>query len=34
MKQTFDCCDLVLDPMTFTSEVDLDMVVTYLYAKN
>ena len=28
------CCDLELDPMTFTSELDLDMVVTYLHAKN
>ena len=31
--QTFGCCDLDLDPMTFTSELDLDMVVTYLLAK-
>ena len=29
-----DCCDLDLDPLTFTSELDLDMVVTYLHAKN
>ena len=34
MKLTFGCCDLTLDHMTFTSEVDLDMVVTYLHAKN
>ena len=34
MKLTFGCCDLALDPMTFTSELDLDMVVTYLHAKN
>ena len=33
-KKTFGCCDLDLDPMTFTSELDLDMVVTYLHAKN
>ena len=30
----FGCCDLALDPMTFTSDHDLDMVVTYLHAKN
>ena len=29
-----DCCDLDLDPLTFISEVDLDMIVTYLHAKN
>ena len=29
-----DCCDLDLDPLTFPLEVDLDMVVTYLHAKN
>ena len=29
-----DCYDLDLDPLTFTSELDLDMVVTYLHAKN
>ena len=29
-----DCCDLDLDPSTFISEADLDMRVTYLYAKN
>ena len=29
-----DCCDLDLDPLTFISEADLDMRVTYLYAKN
>ena len=34
MKLTFGCCDLALDPMTFTSELVLDMVVTYLHAKN
>ena len=34
MKLTFCCCDLALDPMTFTSELDLDMIVTYLHAKN
>ena len=34
MKLTFGCCDLALDPVTFTSELDLDMVVTYLHAKN
>ena len=33
-KLTFPCCDLALDPMTFISELDLDMVVTYLHAKN
>ena len=33
-NETFGCCDLALDPMTFTSELDLDMVVTYLHAKN
>ena len=33
-NKTFGCCDLDLDPMTFTSELDLDMVVTYLHAKN
>ena len=31
--ETFGCCDLALDPMTFTSELDLDIVVTYLLAK-
>ena len=31
---TFGCCDLALDPMTFTSEPDLDIVVTYLLARN
>ena len=29
-----DCCDLALDPLTFISEPDLDIVVTYLHAKN
>ena len=33
-KLTFGCCDLALDPMTFTSELDLPMVVTYLHVKN
>ena len=33
-NETFGCCDFALDPMTFTSELDLDMVVTYLHAKN
>ena len=33
-KKTFGCSDLALGPMTFTSEIDLDMVVTYLHAKN
>ena len=33
-NQTFGCCDLHLDRMTFISELDLDMVVTYLHAKN
>ena len=32
-NETFGCCDLALDPMTFTSELNLDMVVTYLYYK-
>ena len=34
MKLTFGWCDLALDPMTFTSELDLDIVVIYLHAKN
>ena len=34
MKLTFGCSDLALDPMTFTIELNLDMVVTYLHAKN
>ena len=33
-NETFGCCDLALGPMTLTSESDLDMVVTYLHAKN
>ena len=33
-NETFGCCDLALEPMTFTAELDLDMVVTYLHAKN
>ena len=32
-NETFGCCDLALDSTTFTSEHDLDMVVTYLHAK-
>ena len=32
-NEFFGCCDLALDPMTFTSEPDLDIVVTYLHAK-
>ena len=31
-NETFGCFDLDLDPMTI-SELDLDMVVTYLHAK-
>ena len=34
MKLTFGCCDLALYPVTFTAELDLDVVVTYLHAKN
>ena len=30
----FHYCDLDLDPMIFTSEHDLDIVVTYLNTKN
>ena len=33
-RKTFGCYDLDLDLMTFTSEHDLDAVVTYLHAKN
>ena len=33
MKLSFGRCDLALDLMTFRSELDLDMVVTYLHAK-
>ena len=29
-----NCCDLDLDPLTFISDVDQDMIVTYLHAKN
>ena len=29
-----DCCDLDRDHLIFLSELDLDMVVTYLHAKN
>ena len=32
-NETFGCCDLDLDPMILISELDLDMVVTYLHAK-
>ena len=28
-----DSCDLDFDPLTFISEVDLDLIVTYLHAK-
>ena len=34
VNEPFGCCDLALDPMTFTPELDVDMVVTYLHAKN
>ena len=34
MKLTFGCCDLALDLVTFRSKLDLDMVVSYLHAKN
>ena len=34
MKLTFGCCYLALDLVTFRSELDLDMVVTYLLVKN
>ena len=34
MKLAFGCCDLALDLVTFRSELDLDMVVTYFHAKN
>ena len=30
----FDACDLNFEPMTLILKVDLDMVVTYLHAKN
>ena len=33
-KLTFGCCDHALDSMTFISEFDLDIVVTYVHAKN
>ena len=33
-NRTFGCCDLDLDPMTFTSEQDLDMAMSYLHPKN
>ena len=32
-NETLGCCDLAIDLMTFTLELDLDMVVTYLHAK-
>ena len=34
MKLSFGRCDLTLDPVAFTSEHDLDMVMSYLHAKN
>ena len=33
-KLTFGCCDLAPDPMAFTSELNQDIIVTYLHAKN
>ena len=33
MKLSFGCCDLALDPATFTSELYLDMAVAYVHAK-
>ena len=33
-NETFGWCDFALDPMTFASELGVDMVVTYLHAKN
>ena len=35
-NETFGCCDLAFNPMTFTSELDLDMVVrpTCIIKKN
>ena len=33
-NETFGCCDLDLDPKTFTSELNVDMVVTYLHDTN
>ena len=27
--ETFSCCDVALDPTTFTLELDLDIVVAY-----
>ena len=33
-KLTFGYCNLAVDLMTFTSELDLDIVVTNLHAKN
>ena len=33
-KETFGCYDFGLDPMIFTSELDVDMVVTYMHTKN
>ena len=33
-KLTFGYCDLALGPMTFTSDLDLDVVVNYLHAEN
>ena len=34
MTLTFGCCDLALDSRTFTSELDIDVVVTYYHARN
>ena len=33
-KKTFGFCDLDLDSMTFTLEIEVDMIVTYVHAKN
>ena len=33
-NETFGCCDVALEPTTFTLELDLDMAVTYLHATN
>ena len=33
-NETFGCCDLALDLMTFILELDLDRIVTYSHAKN
>ena len=34
VKITFGCCDLALDPMTFTSQLDIGMVVANLHTRN